>query len=228
MYYLKKRDKDDTKFLAMLAHDLKTPVKAQIRALNLVYAGALGEVNEEIENIVKNLIASNKYLQCLIDSVLSEYRLNSGSFVLNKTKNDIRKTLEEALRATGILFDTKEQKISVKYLSDNYICNYDEIEMKRVFINLLSNAFEYSKEKSHILITATREADKIKFQIQSSSAIKQSKDSFSCYKKGTGLGLSICEQILEMHEGDFAAGVAQDDEYISGLSLPLCISGGKS
>lgn len=219
MHYLKKRGKDTMEFLAMLAHDLKTPVKAQIRALNLLYGGAFGAMSEEAENIIKNIIASNKYMQCLIDSVLSEYRLNNGKFVLNKTKCDIRRTLEEALRATGILFDTKEQKVSVKYLSDKYICNYDEIEIKRVFINLLSNAFEYSREKSEILITVSREADKIKFQIYSTSAIKQA--GFECYKRGTGLGLAICEQIIEMHEGEFAAGMAKDDNYISGLSLPL-------
>lgn len=144
---------NDTEFLAMLAHDMKTPVKAQVTALKLLYSGAFGILSKEASNTILNILASNKYLQLLLDNILGDYRINKSKIVLNKTKNDIRKTIEESIKNIGILFETKEQKVEVNYLTEDFIKLYDEIEIQRVIINLLSNAFEYSKENSTINIS---------------------------------------------------------------------------
>lgn len=93
---------NDTEFLAMLAHDMKTPVKAQVTALKLLYSGAFGILSKEASNTILNILASNKYLQLLLDNILGDYRINKSKIVLNKTKNDIRKTIEESIKNIGI------------------------------------------------------------------------------------------------------------------------------
>ena len=207
-------------FIAMLSHDLKTPVKAQIRAANLLYSGCVGEFSQEAKNIILNIIASNKYMQTLLDNVLGEYRINECNFILNKTENDFRKTLEEALCAVGILSEIRGQKVVLNYLCNSYIKNYDEIEIQRVIINLLVNAFRYSMENSTVNLTVKSNGG-LSFDI--SSKVKDfyfEENNKTLTAKGYGLGLKICEKIINLHNGKFYRNENQDGFYSAGFILP--------
>ncbi len=213
---------DNMNFVAMLAHDMKTPVKAQVRAMDLLNSGALGKFSEEVNTLVSNIIASNKYLQTLLDNVLGNYRLSNGNFVLNKTENDIRKTIEETLDNIGILMEVKGQKVSINYLTGDFIKNYDEIEIQRVLINLISNAFEYAKENSEIKITVKKENYELKIEVESKTAKRQisNKKKFEFLKAGEGLGLLICSEIIAAHGGKFYKEINESGEYITAFSVP--------
>lgn len=206
---------NDAEFLAMLAHDMKTPVKAQVTALKLLYSGAFGILSKEASNTILNILASNKYLQLLLDNILGDYRINKSKIVLNKTKNDIRKTIEESIKNIGILFETKEQKVEVNYLTEDFIKLYDEIEIQRVIINLLSNAFEYSKENSTINISVKTKG--INLSVEVKSKIKFDK---TPYKTGTGLGLKICEKIIFAHNGSFCKEKSEEGDFLTAFELP--------
>ncbi len=194
---------ENEEFIAMLSHDLKTPVKAQIRAINLLKTNFRNEFSDELFDLILNLDASNKYMQCLLDNVLCDFRINKNKFVLNKKENDIRKTIEEVLSNIGILFEVKNQKIEVNYLASNFIKSYDDIEIQRVLVNLLSNAFNYAKENSTIKLNINSELEKLKIEIISHTKVQ---DLFSCNLKNKanfGLGLIICEKIIKFHNGEF-------------------------
>ncbi len=211
---------DNMEFISMLAHDMKTPIKAQIRALNLLYSGACGELSNEARHIILNIIASNKYLQCLTDNVLGDYRINRGIFVLNKTLGDIRKTIEESLCYIGILSEIKEQKVALNYMTDDFIRCYDEIEMQRVFINLLSNAFEYSKQNSMIDLNLKTDSGTLEFEIKSKSALSQPDENNTRLKAGTGLGLVVCRAIIEAHGGKITTKETKDGDFITSFTIP--------
>lgn len=210
-------------FLAMLAHDLKTPIKAQMRALNLLDSGMLKNLSEDAQILLSNIIASNKYMQCLVDNVLGDFRLNKEAFCLNKTKNDLRKTIEYSINNVNILSEVKNQRIIINYLADEYLFFYDEIEIQRVMINVLSNAFEYARENSDIEITVSKNAGEICTVIKSLSSLVKTTDRsrLNLLKAGDGLGLSICEIIVSMHNGKFSAKPSCDGSYAVEFCLPF-------
>lgn len=213
---IKKITPDVTEFLAMLAHDMKNPVKAQLRGINLLYSGIFGEFSEEAKNLILNIIASNKYLECLLDDILNQYRINGDSFNINKNFNDLRKTLEEALCNIGILSEVKGQKIIINYNTDNFVKNYDEVQIQRVIINLLSNAFKYAKENSQIIINIQKKGNNLEFLMENERISKLSDNYF---KDGCGLGLIICNKIIEAHNGIMINEI-NETSYISGFTLP--------
>lgn len=220
MPHIKKYDFKNLDFIAMLAHDMKTPVKAQIRAMNLLYSGVYGEFSEDARNLIKNIIASNKYMQCLVDNVLSDYRMNNRKFILNKTENDLRKTIEEVISNIGILSEVKGQRIIINYFTDNFLCMYDEIEIQRVIANLFSNTFEHAKENSSVELTVEKKTGQLEILFKSANSSFESRP-FNNYKAGTGLGLIICETIINAHNGEFIRDFGNKDVYITGFRLPL-------
>lgn len=208
-------------FIAMLSHDLKTPVKAQTRAVNLLYSGCFGEFSPEAKNVLLNIIASNKYMQSILDNILGRYRLAKGDFVLNKTNNDFRKTLEETLLNVGVLSEIKGQKVKINYLSEDYIKKYDEIEIQRVLMNLFINAFEYGRENTTVSLTVEDINKQLSFKIE--SKIKKIYTNPVVKNLATtsyGLGLKICEKIIALHNGIFYKEVIEDEIYKTGFVLP--------
>ena len=219
MKNLKSDKYDSMEFLANLSHDMKTPIKAQLRAMNLLYSGVFGEFSDEAKNIILNVIASNKFLQRLTDNVLGDFRLNKGEFVLRKSKNDIRKTIEEVICYIGILSEVKGQKISLNYSLHNFSYYYDEVELQRVIINILSNAFEYSKENTEIKIEVSNIKNSLEVLVKNKVFLlykrKRTFDEMNC-----NLGLSVSNRIIEAHNGTFEAFIDEDDNYCVKFSVP--------
>lgn len=212
----------DTDCIIETLHDIKTPIYAQIRAMNLLYSGLCGEFSKEAKNIMLNVIASNKYMQCVVENFLYSYKMHSQEHRLNIKENDFRKTLEEVLCSIGILSEAGEQKIVVNYGADNFIKLYDEIEIQRVMTNILSNAFKYSKENSSIKIFITNEAKGLVFKVENEilpcfvSNLELDRNK----KYSLNLGVLICEKIINAHKGTFLKGVIENGIYKTGFILP--------
>lgn len=211
----------DIDIVAMLSHDLKTPIYAQTRALNLLHSGLYGEFSKEADNLILNLIASNKYMQCLVENILFDYKIRKKDFELLVKNHDFRKTLEETICSIGILSEANEQKILINYAGDNYIKSYDEIEIKRVVINLLSNAFKYSKENSTIKLEIKSNSNRLIFKIKSEIAPCFNVPAKFIEKKKYGfeLGLIICEKIISLHGGEILSPQICGGFYNTGFIL---------
>ena len=73
-------------FIEMLTHDLKTPIRAQIQALNLLLKDYFGPLNPKQREIIKEIMASNKYMQNMAENVLTNYKIENGRLKIQKTK----------------------------------------------------------------------------------------------------------------------------------------------
>ena len=127
----------------MLTHDLKTPIRAQIQALNLLLKDYFGPLNPKQREIIKEIMASNKYMQNMAENVLTNYKIENGRLKIQKTKNDIKLTIENTIENLRFIISQKNQKINVNYKNIiESFAFYDDIEIKRVLTNLIVNASE--------------------------------------------------------------------------------------
>ncbi len=228
----KRRAEERETYIATLSHDLKTPAIAQVRALELLLSGQLGDFNDEQKEMLKLTLDSCNYLYDMVYTLLSTYKFENGDITLNYSSFDISTMISESIKELSNL--AQENSIKITYLSENTICKIsaDRIELKRVIVNLLSNAINYAFSGStvEVLLNATESNIEVKVknagpyiesEVMSKLFRKYVSHSEKYNKVGIGLGLYLSKKIVEAHNGKIIAESYIENQNIFGFSIPI-------
>lgn len=204
-------DKKET-FLAMVTHDLKSPVNAEICALELLLNNRKSSLDEFQNEIIGDILGAAKYMKNLVENILQKYRTDRGKQILHKTRFSLEMLTVQCVEELQYLLEDKHLEIDTKSSLKNVETYFDCLEIKRVIHNLLINAIEYSNKNSQITINLYEENKEACFSITNSGTminlenpnlIFEKCESFAQKQKsiGTGLGLYISKRIIDAHGG---------------------------
>lgn len=204
---------------AGIAHDLKTPM-----TMVLGYAKLLEQnnsvSNEDKNRYIRTIIEQTEHTNALLDSLLAYTKLENQSYQLKKEKRDIVECLRECVANYYPMLEEAEIQMDLVLPDKEVICVFDNVEMKRVFTNLLANMVKHNPQNTScvILLEEMTNKDNGKRRIEiivADDGPKISKDLqttlFDSFvvgdesrntKKGSGLGLAISKRIIERHGGD--------------------------
>lgn len=205
---------DETKetFLAMVTHDLKTPINAEICALELLLKNKTADSSEY--EIICDMLSASKYMKNLVENLLLKYKSDNNEIILQRETCDIENIIRKCIEEIHYLTQDKDQKITFKNKTKNSIANIDYIEIKRTINNLLTNANQYSAPKSTIRLELKEDEYNFIIEIINQSDKERSKnlkdDIFEKFVHGSkssktvnaGLGLYICKKIVQLHGGE--------------------------
>ena len=201
-------------FIATLTHDLKTPIRAQLRALDLLIREQFGSITNDAKIVLEEVRASCDFMKNMTDNLLLKYKSDKGHLRICKEMNNLKQLFEKCSNNLKYVLNQKQQILYVNYKTQVEIFEFDPIEIERVINNLITNASEYTPNEGKIIanifckndneiqieiidggIGMTEEYCKIIFDKFVSSAKK--------YRKiGSGLGLYISRKIIKAHGGD--------------------------
>lgn len=217
-------------FIENLAHDLKSSVYSQINALNIIISDEKYHYDDMHLDILKHLMTSNIYMRDVILNVLSNFKIQHGKLKLEKANRSMAESLDFAIKSISYMFKEKNQTLKISCPNEIF-ATYDEIEIRRVLINLLSNASKYSSTNSLIEIIIKKENDFISVEIINEGKIdfKNTDDVFKMYEteskkrklRGSGLGLYISKKIIEAHGGKISAKNADNQTVIFTFKIPV-------
>jgi PAS domain S-box-containing protein len=203
--------------LAMVSHDLRSPLSNVLITLEILGSGALGTMSDKASDLVHNAERSVESLILMINDLLEVKRLEFGGFAFDLAQTKLQDIVD---RAVSMLAKECERK-SLTVVTDcgSHAATIDVERILRVLLNLLGNAIKFSPPGSDIQIKAeslTRDGkgwvqvkvidhgpgippDKMKVVFEK---FKQAGVGGEGEKVGTGLGLAICRAIVEAHGGE--------------------------
>ena len=219
-------------YIDTLMHDLKTPARAEERALELLYEGSLGDLNTEQKQMLKEILASSRYMVRMTDNVLAKLKIETEGLVLKQQLNSIKKSVESCVNDIKYMLESAEQTIKVHSNIQDDCFIYDEETIKLVLKNLLTNASEYSPKNSTICLTISSYRQNILISIKDEgkgidnekiqNLFKNPQTYNKRFKKvSAGLGLFISKKILEAHNGSIEIKNAQNSGCEVLVKLPF-------
>lgn len=208
------RAKND--FIATVSHELRTPLTSMKGALSLAASGAVGEMPEKVEKLVKLANSNCERLHLLIDDILDLEKIESGNMDFNLGPCDLRQMISEATDENMHYANQFGVTISHQFASDDedYITYGDQGRLRQVMDNLMSNAAKFSPPGGEVLVTVKRHRGRLRIAVRDYGPgipkaaqptifdkFTQADTSDTRSKGGTGLGLAIARQIVDHHKG---------------------------
>lgn len=200
-------------FVATLTHDLKTPIRAEYQAMELLRSGAFGPLQPEQSDILDEILQSNRYMYRLVDSLLTTYMYEEGKAQIKRQLLDLNQLIEQdILPSLNTLASQKNIRLSLNLAQDLPSVPVDPIEIQRVLNNLGQNAITFTPEEGIIEITTGRNGDEVIVSVQDSGSGIPEEDRETLFERymtrakrfkqvGTGLGLYLSKMIVEAHQG---------------------------
>lgn len=209
----KKMDIAKDEFLAMITHELKTPlvpIQGYADLLLSEHLGKLTTIQKERLTIIKDSATS---LLDIISDLLDVQKLELGQLRLMKENISIKKSIEKAIESFKPKVIQDEIKLALN--SPDIIVTHDPERIAQVISNLIKNSITAVKPKTGAIQVNVEELPtEVKISVNDNGTgipIDKQKDLFTKFyqvdttltreRAGSGLGLAICKGIVKNHGG---------------------------
>ncbi len=144
-YQLKRLDDMKAHFVAIVSHDLKTPLTSMKEAVDLLLEEAVGPLSPKQRRLLEINAGGIQKLAEFVDDMLNLTRMEAGLVPLNQTWFDLQRLVEERLDAFHLLAERKQIRLSVTHLPDPLPHMLgDPGRLEQVLANLLNNAIHFT------------------------------------------------------------------------------------
>jgi len=228
--------KSKSTFLATMSHEMRTPLNAVIGLSELTLDGKIS--GEEKENIEK-VYTAGMVLLGIINDILDISKIESGKFELNPVEYSLPSLINDTITLNTMRIE--EKPISFKLFIEETLPSElygDDLRIKQIFNNILSNAFKYTKagivewhiswdrNGDDIWLTSSVKDSGIGIRKEDMEKLfhNYSQVDIKSHRKieGTGLGLSLTKHMVEMMGGN----IIVDSEYGKGSTFTIRIKQG--
>ena len=207
-----------SKFLARMSHELRTPLSAVLGISEIQLQNS--NIPLDIEEAFSKIYSSANTLLGIVNDILDLSKVESGKMELIKTKYEVASLVSDVVQLNLINIGSKKIDFSVD-IDENmpaYLIG-DELRIKQVLNNMLSNAFKYTDSgyvsfKMYSTKGKSENHETIIIVVQDTGRgmdEEQQKRLFNEYERfheredrfmvGTGLGMSIALSLLVMMDG---------------------------
>ena len=230
-----------TTFLNHMSHDIRTPMNAIVGFTDIAMKR---KPDKEVEDCLKKIRQSSEYLMTLINDVLDISRIESGKLEYKPVLVDLRDMTDTVLSIARGYMENRDLNFSVsrEELKNPYVMA-DELRIREVLLNIISNAVKFTKDggtisfaaenapgndENHIIvryhISDTGIGMSEEFQTRIFDEFSQENNGARTSYKGTGLGMAIAKQYVDLMGGKIEVSSRQGVGLAFTVEIPLLIA----
>jgi signal transduction histidine kinase len=211
---IERANRAKSEFLARMSHELRTPLNAIIGFSDTMRQGLLGRIeNERYRGYVDDIFASGNYLLSLVNDLLDISKIEAAQLELSEQQVEIAPLVELCFRIIRQRADAKGVELQANLPSESPRLLGDEIALRKILINILSNAVKFTPAGGSVSLTCrvTPNGETV-VEVRdtgigiSTENLPRVTEPFvqvapGADRAGTGLGLAITKSLVEMHNG---------------------------
>ena len=230
-----------TTFLNHMSHDIRTPMNAIVGFTDIAMKK---KPDKEIEDCLKKIRQSSEYLMTLINDVLDISRIESGKLEYKPVLVDLRDIVNTVLSIARGYTENRDLNfcVSREEFKNPYVMA-DELRIREVLLNIISNAVKFTKDggtisfaaencpgnDEHHVIVRYRISDtgigmSEEFQTKIFDEFSQENSGARTSYKGTGLGMAIAKQYVDLMGGKIEVSSRQGIGSTFTVEIPLLIA----
>jgi len=218
---LRRRDEMKTNLLAVVSHELKTPLTSLRMATHLLLDERTGALSAKQTELALAARADAERLQAIISGLLDISRLESGGDLLDLRAAPPRGLVDAAMADQAAAYRDRGVTLVADLPADLPAVRVDPLRLAPVFANLLGNALKYTPSGGRVTISAMSAEDLVEFRVSDTGPGIPPEHRARIFERfyripgqaqtGAGLGLAIVQEIVLAHHGrvwlaDSAAG----------------------
>ena len=200
-----------SEFLANMSHELRTPLNSIIGFSELLEG--VDSLNDRQQRFATNIRQSGRNLLDLINNILDLAKLEAGKMSGSPTEFQIRQLVENLCDMVRPLAEQKNIRTVANIPDDLPAVFQDQIKVRQILTNLVSNAIKFTPEGGRINVTAEKVDQQLVLKVEDTGvgiAENEQQIIFEKFRQGpsaiggdtltrefagTGLGLSIVKEL---------------------------------
>ena len=218
------------RFLASVAHELRTPLHSILVAAALVHDPPAGPITpERVRDLGVMIESSGRHMVSLIDDLVDLARIEAGRLELRLSEiavgtilADVESSLASMAQARGITLEFPERP--------GPVISADPTRVRQIITNLVVNAIKFTERGGRVWVDMSATRSSIKVSVSDTGIGIDAADlerAFLPFEQvsrtgstGAGLGLAICRSLAELHGGQLEATSVPDQGSCFSLVLP--------
>ncbi len=229
---LEAANKELEAFSYSVSHDLRAPLRSIDGFSRILIEDYAQELSEDAKRYLDMVRADTQQMGRLIDDLLTFSRLSRQDL----KKQTINPTEIVNFVLTDMRLEQEGRPVEI-HVDELPCCQADPALLKQVYVNLLSNAFKYTRKCDHALIQvgSSQENGEIVYYVKDNGVgfnMRYAHKLFKVFQRlhsaddyeGTGVGLAIIQRVINRHGGRVWA----EAEPNKGASFYFTLSGGQA
>ncbi len=210
------------KFFQNASHELKTPLMS-IQG----YAEAIQTDIMDHHRAADIIMEESDRMTSLVEEILAISKIDTGNLKLNIIATDVKEILYDCLRSESILLQKHGIDLDLDFGSGKIMVMGDDVQLRRAFINIISNDIRYCKSRLSISCHLIKGKAVIRFADDGEGFDPETVDNifarFYIGQKGqTGIGLALTKEIITLHKGKISAYNGPAGGSVFEIVLPAC------
>jgi PAS domain S-box-containing protein len=218
--------------IAMVTHDLKTPLTTIRHVLELLEDGRGGALSPTGIQLIERAGNASSAMLTLISDLLELEKIKAGMLNLSRSETNLQEVFEQCRQVVAGL--SEKRSVPVEIRKTDIRVNVDPDRLLQVLVNLSSNAIKFSPADRPVILAADLSDSAVIVRVIDHgrgipanliesvfNRFTQVKSGDAKVQAGTGLGLAICKAIVELHGGTIWVESVEGEGSTFSFQIPL-------